>query len=153
MPQDENWMRMALDNARAAGETGEVPVGAVVVRDGELLSSCGNAREKTGDPTAHAEILALREAAQKLGSWNLTGCTLYVTLEPCPMCAGAMGQAHLSRVVYGAFDAKYGACGSAVDLRPLTPGTQFQGGLLHEPCAKALRDFFRSRRKIPPQIW
>jgi len=153
MPQDEKWMRLALDAARVAAEAGEVPVGAVVVQGAQLLSVRGNAREETGDPTAHAEMLALREAAGKIGRWNLSGCTLYATLEPCPMCAGAISQAHLSRVVYGAFDAKYGACGSASDLRPLSPGTKFQGGLLHEPCAQILRDFFRLRRKDPPHIW
>ncbi len=113
---DRNFMRLALDLAIGAGETGEVPVGSVVVRDGEVIGQAGNGRERAGDPTAHAEILALRQAAEAVGSWRLSGATIYVTLEPCPMCAGALVLARVSRLVYGAPDPKAGACGSLYNL-------------------------------------
>ena len=109
-------MRLALELAAGAGEAGEVPVGAVVVRDGEVVGRGANAREATGDPTAHAEMVALREAAATLGSWRLVGATLYVTLEPCPMCAGALVAARLGRLVFGTADPKAGACGSLYNL-------------------------------------
>ena len=109
-------MRLALDRAAAAGEHGDVPVGAVVVRDGEVVGAAGNERELRADPTAHAECLALREAALTLGGWRLLGTVLYCTLEPCPMCAGAIQQARVTRLVYGAPDSKVGAAGSVVDL-------------------------------------
>ena len=113
---DEGFMRLALELAAGAGEAGEVPVGAVVVRDGEVVGRGANAREATGDPTAHAEMVALREAAATLGSWRLVGATLYVTLEPCPMCAGALVAARLGRLVFGTADPKAGACGSLYNL-------------------------------------
>jgi tRNA(adenine34) deaminase len=113
---DEAFMRLALELAAGAGEAGEVPVGAVVVRDGEVVGRGANAREATGDPTAHAEMVALREAAATLGSWRLVGATLYVTLEPCPMCAGALVAARLGRLVFGTADPKAGACGSLYNL-------------------------------------
>jgi tRNA(adenine34) deaminase len=142
-------MALALEHARAAEEHGDVPIGAVVARGEEVLASAGNARELRGDPTAHAEILAIREASEALGGWRLPGTTLYVTLEPCAMCAGAIVLARLPEVVYGAPDPKAGAAGSVLDLlgapqlnhRPLV-----RGGVLREECAAVLRDFFAARR-------
>ncbi|MDA8062165.1 MAG: nucleoside deaminase, partial [Actinomycetota bacterium] len=113
---DEELMRAALAEAAAAGARGEVPVGAVVAIGGQLVAAAGNEREATSDPTAHAEILALRRAAAALGSWRLAGATLFATLEPCPMCAGALVAARVERVVFGAFDPKAGACGSLYNL-------------------------------------
>ena len=142
-------MGLALEQARAAGEAGEVPVGAVVTVAGELVAAAGNAREARGDPTAHAELIALREAAAVLGSWRLTGATLYVTLEPCPRCAGALVNARVDRLVFGAEDPKGGACGSlynlCVDPRlnhelPVVPGVR------REEAATLLSDWFASRR-------
>jgi len=146
---DARWMRLALAQARAAGEAGEVPVGAVVVRGGEVIATGRNAPIAGHDPTAHAEIAALRAAAAHLGNYRLDGCTLYVTLEPCAMCSGAMLHARLPRVVYGAADAKTGAAGSVVDLfaEPrLNHHTQVQRGVLAEECGALLSDFFRQRR-------
>ena len=116
LPEDEIFMRMALELARSAGEAGEVPVGAVITVKGEVVGTGANAREATGDPTAHAELVALRQAAQTLGTWRLTGATMYVTLEPCPMCAGGLVAARVSRLVLGAPDPKSGACGSLYNL-------------------------------------
>jgi tRNA(adenine34) deaminase len=114
--EDEIFMRMALELARSAGEAGEVPVGAVITVQGEVVGTGANAREATGDPTAHAELVALRQAAQTLGTWRLTGTTMYVTLEPCPMCAGGLVAARVGRLVLGAPDPKSGACGSLYNL-------------------------------------
>src|SRR6185503_8208981 len=116
LPTDERWMEHALARARDAGARGEVPVGAIVVRDGAIVGRGGNAPIAGNDPTAHAEIAALREAAARLGNYRLPGCTLYVTLEPCAMCAGAILHARLARLVFGARDSKTGACGSVIDL-------------------------------------
>ncbi|HLH45513.1 MAG TPA: nucleoside deaminase, partial [Acidimicrobiales bacterium] len=116
MDPDQRYMAAALDEARAAGARGEVPVGAVVVADGRAVASAGNEREASADPTAHAEVLALRRAAAELGSWRLEGATVYVTLEPCPMCAGALLAARVRRVVFAAPDPKAGACGSLYNL-------------------------------------
>ncbi|MEK0428879.1 MAG: hypothetical protein RL001_1406 [Pseudomonadota bacterium] len=147
---DELFMRMALDAAAEAQRVGEVPVGAVLVKDGELIA-IGHNRPITGhDPSAHAEIAALRAAAQKLGNYRLPGCTLYVTLEPCVMCAGAMMHARLARVVFGANDPKTGACGSVVNLfaEPrLNHHTEVQGGVLAEECGTMLSAFFAERRQ------
>ena len=146
---DESWMRHALAAARAAAARGEVPVGAVLVQDGALMATGGNACIAGHDPTAHAEITALREAALRLGNYRLEGCTLYVTLEPCAMCAGAMFHARLARVVYGAPDPKTGAAGSVLDLfaNPrLNHQTRVQGGVLADACGALLQDFFRQRR-------
>jgi len=140
-------MRECLREANLAFEAGEVPVGAILVKDGEILARAHNQRETSTDPTAHAEILALREGAARIGSWNLSGCTLYVTLEPCPMCAGAIVQSHLSRVVFGAFHKEGGACGSRVDLTTLAPSCRFEGGLLHEEAAELMTRFFRDKRE------
>lgn len=113
---DERFMRLALELARSAGDAGEVPVGAVVTRHGQVIGQGANAREATGDPTAHAELLALRDAATAVGTWRLTGTTLYVTLEPCPMCAGGLVAARVDRLVFAAPDPKSGACGSLYNL-------------------------------------
>ncbi len=143
------WMHVALDEARAAALEGEVPVGCVVVREGKLLSRAHNMRHGTGDPTAHAEILALRRAAARAGGWRLDGSDLYVTLEPCAMCAGAMVLARVRRVVFGPRDPKGGAAGSVVDVfgaRRLNHRVEVVGGVLAEECASLLREFFAERR-------
>ncbi len=149
LQDDQRWMALALDQARRAAESGEVPVGAVVVKDGQLLACGCNAPIAGHDPTAHAEIVALREAAHVLGNYRLDGCTLYVTLEPCPMCSGAMLHARLARVVYGAADPRTGAAGSALDLLALTQlnhQTQVTGGVCADACGQLLKDFFKPRR-------
>jgi len=143
-------MRLALAQAQEAAQAGEVPVGAVLVRDGALVSTGRNAPVAGHDPTAHAEIAALRAAAQTLGNYRLEDCTLYVTLEPCAMCTGAMLHARLPRVVFGAADPKTGAAGSVVNLfaeHRLNHHTQVQGGVLAQECADVLSDFFRARRR------
>jgi tRNA(adenine34) deaminase len=143
-------MSRALAQAEEALHRGEVPVGAVVAgADGTLLAERHDEREARRDPTAHAEILALRAAGERLGTWNLSGCTLVVTLEPCPMCAGALVQARISRLLYGALSDKSGSCGSRIDL--LEPGlfnhtVSPRGGLLADECAALLAEFFRRQR-------
>lgn len=142
-------MRLALAQAQAAARAGEVPVGAVVVRAGQVIATGRNSPISTHDPTAHAEIVALRAAAQQLGNYRLEDCTLYVTLEPCAMCSGAMLHARLPRVVFGATDAKTGVAGSVLNLfdhPQLNHHTQVQGGVLASECAQLLGDFFRQRR-------
>ncbi|MGI5397948.1 tRNA adenosine(34) deaminase TadA [Streptomyces sp. CA-135486] len=142
-------MRLALEEAERAVLSGDVPVGAVVLApDGTVLASGHNEREATGDPTAHAEVLAIRRAAAQLGEWRLSGCTLVVTLEPCTMCAGAIVQSRLDRVVYGARDEKAGAAGSLWDVvrdRRLNHRPEVILGVLEQECAKQLTDFFRDR--------
>ena len=148
--QDAIWMRLALDQARNAWALGEVPVGAVVVRDGEVIATGFNQPIGTHDPTAHAEIMALRAAATILGNYRLPGCELFVTLEPCAMCSGAMMHARLARVVYGAPDPKTGAGGSIVNLfeqERLNHHTQLTGGVLADECGQLLREFFAERRR------
>ncbi len=152
-PLREPWrapMRLALEQAARAAPAGDVPVGAVVLSpDGSLLSTGHNERELTGDPTAHAEVVALRRAATKLGAWRLTGCTLVVTLEPCTMCAGALVQSRVARVVYGALDEKAGAAGSLWDVvrdRRLNHRPEVIHGVLADECSALLKDFFRDRR-------
>jgi tRNA(adenine34) deaminase len=148
--EPERWMAEALALARAAQRRGEVPVGAVVVSDGIIVGRGGNAPISATDPTAHAEITALREAAQALGNYRLPGCDLYVTIEPCAMCAGAIMHARLRRLVFGARDAKTGACGSVVDLfaeSRLNHHTTVVGGVAAEDCAALLSDFFTARRR------
>lgn len=147
--EDARWMRLALQAAHEAAARGEVPVGAVVVKDGRCIAAAGNACVGAHDPSAHAEIAALRQAARALGNYRLQGCTLYVTLEPCAMCAGAMLHARLARVVFGAADPKTGAAGSLLNLfaQPaLNHQTQVTGGVLAGECAAALHGFFRPRR-------
>ena len=142
-------MLAALDEAEEAGAAGEVPVGAVVVRDGCILARASNAPIHTSDPTAHAEVRALRAAAHLLGNYRLTGCELFVTLEPCMMCAGALSHARLARVVFGAADPKTGALGGATDVLAgagLTHRFAVTGGVLQAPCADLLHRFFQTRR-------
>ena len=146
---DEFYMREALSLARAAECLGEVPVGALVVRDGEIVGRGFNAPIGENDPTAHAEIAALRDAGRFLGNYRLPGCELYVTLEPCAMCAGAILHARIARVIYGARDPKTGVHGSVVDLFAvdrLNHHTQVQGGILADECSKMLSAFFAARR-------
>jgi tRNA(adenine34) deaminase len=142
-------MRLALDEALAAAEEDEVPVGAVIVAAGRVVASAHNQRERLQDPTAHAEMIALTQAAASLGSWRLEGCTLYVTLEPCPMCAGAILQARVPTVVWGAADPKAGAVASLYRLfddARLNHRVAHQGGVLAEECGRCLSGFFRARR-------
>ncbi|HET6856937.1 MAG TPA: tRNA adenosine(34) deaminase TadA [Streptomyces sp.] len=142
-------MRLALDEAARAAKAGDVPVGAVLLApDGSLLAAGHNEREATGDPTAHAEVLAIRRAAGTLGGWRLTGCTLVVTLEPCTMCAGALVQSRVDRVVYGALDEKAGAAGSLWDVvrdRRLNHRPEVVAGVLEAECSAQLTAFFRDR--------
>ncbi|MGI9557590.1 MAG: tRNA adenosine(34) deaminase TadA [Solirubrobacterales bacterium] len=147
---DGRFMELALEQAAAAGEAGDVPIGAILARDGEPLASAGNARERLADPTAHAEILVLRKAAAKLGGWRLPDTTLYVTLEPCAMCAGAIVLARVPAVVFGAADPKAGAAGSALDVLAepaLNHHPRVAGGLLAAESAALLESFFVSRRE------
>ena len=142
-------MRLALEEARAAGAAGDVPVGAVVVRGDEILGRAGNAREREQDPTAHAEILALRRASEALGSWHLEGCAMVVTLEPCAMCAGAIVLARIDRLIYGASDPKAGFAGSLGDLvrdGRLNHEADVTVGVLADECGELIRDFFAERR-------
>ena len=146
---DADFMQMALAQARHAWRLGEVPVGAVVVKDGELVAVGFNQPIGRHDPTAHAEIIALRAAAEKLGNYRLPGCELFVTLEPCAMCSGAMMHARLARVVYGAADPKTGACGSVLNLfeqEKLNHHTALLGGMLADEASAMLRGFFAERR-------
>jgi tRNA(adenine34) deaminase len=148
-PRDDYFMRMALREAERASEHDDVPIGAVLVRDGELLAAAHNELELRQDPTAHAEIIALREAARVVGSWRLLDTVVYVTLEPCAMCAGALVLARVPRVVYGASDPKAGACGSVLDVlgEPrLNHRPEVAGGLLAQECGELLSGFFASRR-------
>ena len=145
----EKMMALALAQARLAAAEGEIPVGAVLVRGDQVLAQAHNRREATHDPTGHAEIQCLREGAQALGDWRLRECTLYVTLEPCPMCAGAILNARVSRVYFGARDREMGACGGVMNLFmedfPHPPA--LVGGVLEEECARVLREFFRGLRE------
>ena len=146
---DVRWMRLALEQARACLGWDDVPIGAVVVRDGVVIGAAGNQRELLGDPTAHAEVLAIRQAAESQGSWRLDGCTLVVTLEPCAMCAGAVVLARVPRVVFGAADPKAGFAGSLGDLLRdprLNHRAEVTGGVLADECGELLRAFFRERR-------
>ena len=153
LDSDETYMQMALDLAQEAYRAEEVPVGAVLVKNGEILATGFNQREGLQDPTAHAELLAIRTAAEVLGSWRLTDTTLYVTLEPCAMCAGAIIQSRISRLVFGTWDPKAGACGSICDL---TAETRFNhrvivhSGILAEDCRHLLQQFFQQLRETQP---
>lgn len=145
----EDWMKEALALARQAGDRGEVPVGAVAVLDGRIVGRGANAREAAHDPTAHAELVAIQDAARTLGRWRLTGVTLVVTLEPCAMCAGAMVLARIDRLVYGASDPKAGAAGSLMDLTAdprLNHRFPVERGVLAAESSELLRSFFRARR-------
>jgi tRNA(adenine34) deaminase len=149
LPSDEDFMRLALREAEGALDHDDVPIGAVVAREGEAIAAAGNERELRGEPTAHAEVLALRAAAERLGGWRVQDSTLYVTLEPCAMCAGAIVLARVPRVVYGAADPKAGAAGSVLDVLgepALNHNPMVERGLLAAECAELLERFFRSRR-------
>jgi tRNA(adenine34) deaminase len=148
-PRDDYYMRLALREAERALEHSDVPIGAVVAHDGEVVATAHNERELRQDPTAHAEIIALREAARAAGSWRVLDSVLYVTLEPCAMCAGAIVLARVPRVVFGASDPKAGACGSVLDVLAeprLNHTPEVAGGLLARECGELLSDFFASRR-------
>jgi tRNA(adenine34) deaminase len=150
---DARYMREALREARRGYREDEVPVGAIVVRDGNVIARAHNRPLHLNDPAAHAEVLALRRAARKLGNYRLVGCTLYVTIEPCVMCVGAIVQARLARLVIGAEDPKAGACGSALSVlnhAKLNHRVEVQTGILAGECAGMLRDFFRQRRTKNP---
>jgi tRNA(adenine34) deaminase len=148
-PRDEYFMRLAIREARRAVEHEDVPIGAVVARGGELIAAAHNERELRQDPTAHAEVIALRDAARALGSWRVLDAVLYVTLEPCAMCAGAIVLARVPRVVFGASDPKAGACGSVLDVvaePSLNHRPEVARGLLAQECGGLLSEFFASRR-------
>ena len=147
--EHEGWLRLALEEARSAGAAGDVPVGAVIVHDGVIIGRGQNRVERLRDPTAHAEMLAIREASGALGYERLAGAALYVTLEPCAMCAGAIVLARLERLVYGAADPKTGACGSLRDIARdprLNHQVEVTGGVLADDCSELLKSFFRARR-------
>lgn len=146
---DRQFMQQALDQAKLAAAAGEVPVGAVLVRDGQVISSGFNQPISNSDPSAHAEMMALRSAAQDESNYRLPGTTLYVTLEPCTMCAGAMLHARVERVVFGAADPKTGAAGSVLNVfseKQINHQTQVEGGIMSEECGQILRNFFKERR-------
>ena len=146
---DRQFMQQALDQAKLAAAAGEVPVGAVLVRDGQVISTGFNQPISHSDPSAHAEMMALRAAAQSESNYRLPGTTLYVTLEPCTMCAGAMLHARVERVVFGATDPKTGAAGSVLNVfseKQINHQTQVEGGIMGEECGQVLRDFFKERR-------
>ncbi len=146
---DRQFMQQALDQAKLAANAGEVPVGAVLVRDGEVISTGFNQPITNSDPSAHAEMMALRAAASDESNYRLPGTTLYVTLEPCTMCAGAMLHARVDRVVFGATDPKTGAAGSVLNVfseKQINHQTQVEGGIMSEECGQILRDFFKERR-------
>jgi tRNA(adenine34) deaminase len=149
MPSEERFMELAIERAREAEAHDDVPIGAVIVRGGEPLAAAGNERELRRDPTAHAAVLAIRAAAEALGGWRLPETTLYVTLEPCPMCAGAIVLARIPEVVFGAPDPKAGAAGSVMDVLSdpaLNHRPRVRAGMLEAECAALLREFFESRR-------
>ena len=147
---DEEYMILAINEAEKAFDKGEIPIGAVVTYKGAIIATAHNEREHTTDPTSHAEIVALRKAAQMLERWRLTGCTLYVTIEPCPMCAGAIINSRIDRVVYGASDYKGGAVESLFNVLShpgLNHEPQLQAGILADECSQLMKDFFKERRK------
>ena len=146
---DQQYMRMAIEQAQLAAQSGEVPVGAILVKDGQVISKAFNKPIANHDPSAHAEMLALREAALAEENYRIPGSTLYVTLEPCAMCSGAMLHARIDRVVYGAPDPKTGAAGSVLDIfasKQINHQTSVEGGIMSEECGQLLRDFFKGRR-------
>lgn len=148
-PTDNSWMRLALEQARRAADAGEVPVGAVIIKDGEVIGTGYNRNITDHDPTGHAEIVAMRQAAGHLGNHRLPGCEMFVTIEPCAMCAGALVHARIARLVYGAADPKAGAAGSLWDLlrdTRLNHRPEVIGGVLAQECGALLRDFFATRR-------
>lgn len=147
---DDYMMKLAIEEARKAFILDEVPVGAVIVKDDKVVASAHNSREIMKDATSHAEIIAIREACRALGGWRLMDCDMYVTLEPCPMCAGAMVNARIRRIVFGAFDLRAGACGSIMNIAEdsrLNHRIEVVSGVLEEECRKLLQNFFREKRK------
>ena len=151
MLKEATFMKYALKQAQIAMEKNEVPVGAIVVKDGCVISSAHNLTTLTSDPTAHAEVLAIRKACDVIGNYRLTNCELYVTLEPCCMCAGSIMQSRLNKVTFGAFDAKSGVVGSLMNVfenKKLNHQTSFEGGVLAEESINLLKDFFRTKRKV-----
>ena len=145
----EEIMREAYKLAQTAAQNGDVPVGAVVIRDGQIIGRGQNMRQRTGDPSAHAEIIAMREAAETVGSWNLSGCSLYVTLEPCPMCAGAVIVSRMDNVYFGAYDRELGCCGTLYNLpedERMNHRANVYGGIMEDACSQILTDFFKSKR-------
>jgi tRNA(adenine34) deaminase len=151
---DNTFMQMALSLAKEAAQNGEVPVGAIVVKDGVIIGRGSNAPIAQHDPSAHAEIQAMRDAAKNIGNYRLVDCTLYVTLEPCAMCAGAIQHARIARLVYGASDPKTGACGSVINLMAeerLNHHTEVTGGVMAQECGSLLSQFFAGRRKSGKQ--
>jgi len=148
--QDERYMQMALEQARIAEDNGDVPIGAVIVCGNQIIGKAYNQREQLNDPTAHAEIIALTQAAAAMENWHLNGCTIYVTLEPCPMCAGALVLSRMDRLVYGCNDPKSGACGSLyniVDDERLNHRLEVTSGVLADECSQQLQEFFAKRRE------
>lgn len=146
--RDENFMRLAIEQAQIAAALGEIPVGAVVVKDGQVIGRGYNRREVDSSATAHAEVLAIEDACKALGTWRLTDCELYVTLEPCPMCAGAIINSRIRRVIYGVKDERAGCCGSVADFfaMPFNHTPLSRSGILEEDCRKLLTDFFQQLR-------
>jgi len=145
----KQFMKVAIQQAKIAEENGDVPIGAVIVHNGQIIGKAYNQREQLKDPTAHAEIIALTQAAAALENWHLNGCTMYVTLEPCPMCAGALVLARIDRLVYGCDDPKTGACGSLYNIvqdERLNHRLEIKAGILAEQCREQLQDFFERRR-------
>lgn len=154
VPNDDYFMRQALREAEAAARGGEVPIGCVIVKDGKIIGRGRNSMETLKDPTAHAEILAIGAACAALGNWRLEGCTLYVTLEPCPMCAGAILNGRVSRVVYGSRDKRLGALGSTYDIlekNPINRVVEVADGVMAEECLDLLKSFFRDLRTRAPR--
>lgn len=157
--RDEYFMHLAMAEGAKAAERGEIPVGAVIVRDGKVIAAAGNRRERDHSATAHAELMAISKACEILGGWRLVGCELFVTLEPCPMCMGAIINARIPRVVFGAPDPKGGACGGLFDMNsyPLNHHPEMVAGVLGNECAEMLRSFFRERRSgkgfDPAKAW
>ena len=150
MENDIKFMREVLALAKKAAELGEVPVGAVVVNsEGIAIADAYNLRENKKSVSAHAEIIAIEQACRKLGDWRLSGCTLYVTLEPCPMCAGAIVNSRISRVVFGAYDMQAGCCGSVINFNayPFNHAFEIEGGVLKDECSAILADFFKNKRR------
>lgn len=147
--RDETFMKLAIEQARLAAQLGEIPVGAVVVKDGQVIGRGYNRREVDSSATAHAEVLAIEDACRALGTWRLTDCELYVTLEPCPMCAGAIINSRLDRVVFGAYDQKAGSVVSVMEMfsHPYNHIPEYTGGVLETECAGLLSDFFRELRQ------
>jgi len=147
---ENKFMKIALEEANKAIETGEMPVGAVVVKDGEVIATGHNVRNELHDPTLHAEIVAIRKACERLQDWRLTDCDLYVTLEPCVMCSGAIINSRMRRVYFGAYDPEYGAAGGRIDLFSgsyFGSATNVYGGIMEEECSNMLKDFFARLRK------